>query len=76
MREMTEAQAQELANLLGMWIVAMESGPVKACEHKPSIGYDKKMECSRWYMNGCAYYIPVAIGSVRPWNEQIWRPQE
>ena len=74
MKTITEEQAQELANLLGMWIVAMENGPAKACEHKPSIGYDKMLEHSRWYVIGCAYYIPVSIEGVRPWKEQIWGP--
>ena len=75
MKEITEAKAQELANLLGMWIVVMENGPVKACENKPSIGYDKRLGCSRWYVIGCAYYIPVGVEGVRPWKEQIWGPE-
>ena len=76
-KKITEAQAQQLANILGMFIIPSSDAQgciLKACEKLPSIGWDKTEERTRWYINGSAYFIPAIVDSTRPLTEQIWRP--
>lgn len=75
MREITESQAQELANMLKLIIAGDKSKEVYAFAMHPdkceNAWIPCKAECDSdsW---GC---LPIRIISSRPWAEQIWRPK-
>lgn len=67
MKTITEAEAQQLANLLGMPVTQDRNG-CRAWVTPTRCGI------SRW--KGDFYReIPIRIDSDRPWTEQIWGPE-
>lgn len=71
MKTITEAEAQQLANLLGMWIAVDDNKDVCMFKNKPHI------DTSVWnsYLNNPYTALPIRIASDRPWTEQIWGPE-
>lgn len=72
MKTITEADAQELANLLRMWI-AVDADCFPCLHHKqPFVGTDQHVPAIDAMF---AIPLPVRIASDRPWTEQIWGPE-
>lgn len=76
-KKITEAQAQELANLLGCFIVVDKCREVNVFKIEPKAGknrwYGFQRPFERW--PDTDYQLPILIDSTRPWTEQIWRPE-
>lgn len=73
MREITEAQAQELANLLQM-VVTNDTEPM-AFTMEPIKAANGWLPCDEENMEDSWGVLPIHIISTRPWTEQIWRPK-
>lgn len=72
MREITEAQAQELANLSGCFVAVDSDGQCWTYKAKPH----KELHNWNSHVSEPSLQLNICIISTRPWNEQIWRPQE
>ena len=74
MHEITESQAQELANLLRQWVAVDEDGGVIGYVERPVECFDcwdyAEEETHHDYLR-----LPIRVISTRPWTEQIWGPQ-
>lgn len=72
MKTITEAEAQQLANLLGMWIAVDDNEDVYWYDEMP----DNALYPSGWYtIGGRSSGLPIRIASDRPWTEQIFGPE-
>lgn len=90
MKTITEAEAQKLANLLGMWIAvdyckdvfAFSEEPYQDDGHKlrfsAELGFEEyAVEPSCWVcdIGDIVELTTIRIASDRPWTEQIWRTE-
>lgn len=72
MPTITEAEAQQLANIMRCWIAV--GGYTFAYTEEPKID-------TRFLTWACdslrkEYALPIRIASDRPWTEQIWGPEQ
>ena len=72
MKTITPEQAQQLANILGMFITADKDGSVGLYTSQPY--WTPSFHLGVWV--GCQpMQLNIRIASSRPWTEQIWRPE-
>ena len=71
MKTITESQAQELANLSGLFVAVDSDNEVFLYDEDPHT------EIDNWntYAFSQNIHAKIRIASERPWNEQIWRPE-
>lgn len=78
MKEITEEQAQELADLLGLHIAVNDDCIASLFEHKPFVQFESD---GFWSTNIQADWaslyrrLEIKIVSNKPWFEQLWCPR-
>jgi len=78
MREITEAQAQKLANLSGCFLTQEYDsiwGSVSCILWTSEPKHDVRYQGWFSYLDGDYFQLELRIISRRPWTEQIWRPK-
>lgn len=75
MKTITEADAKQLANLLGMWIAVDEDNDVYMFKNKPHIDGNVWNQYVSSIASDQMTKLFIRIASDRPWTEQIWRPE-
>lgn len=73
MREITEAQAQELANLSGCCVTQCEVGPASMWAPGDTPNHGIGIQWGTPY--GTRLSLKIRVSTDRPWDEAIWRPE-